>query len=107
MALQLYRTVVDVAHNSPSEGDALHCIWKSTGQLASENVLSRQQGKKSISLEIKLQWRFNCIRLLLMLRTTAPVNRVVYTAFGRARRMKLVDYQLQLAIVGIFLVSLN
>ena len=30
MALQLHRTVVDVAHNSPSEGDALHCIWKST-----------------------------------------------------------------------------
>ncbi len=30
MALQLHRTVVDVAHNSPSEGDSLHCMWKST-----------------------------------------------------------------------------
>ena len=31
MALQLlHRTVVNVAHNSPCEGDGLHCIWKST-----------------------------------------------------------------------------
>jgi hypothetical protein len=29
-ALQLHGTVVDVAHNSPSEGDTLNCIWKST-----------------------------------------------------------------------------
>ncbi len=77
------------------------------GQLASENVLSRQQGKISISLEKKLRWRYNCIGLLLMLRTTAPVNGVVCIAFGRARWLILVDYQLQLAIFAIFLVSLN
>jgi hypothetical protein len=27
IALLLHGTVVDVVHNSPSEGDALNCIW--------------------------------------------------------------------------------
>ncbi len=58
--------------NSIPEYGKIHNTSGNRGQLASENVLSRQQGKISISLEKKLRWHYNCIGLLLMLRTTAP-----------------------------------
>jgi hypothetical protein len=57
-------------------------------ELASENASSRQQGKNSISLEKKLQWRYNYMGLLSMLRTTVPLKEMLCIVFGRARRLK-------------------